>query len=50
MRRGHRHAHSRIWLVLAVLLPVGVGLAIALAGRPPADPGIDAVLAAGAEG
>ena len=49
MRRGHRKAHARGWMVLAVLLPVGVALAIALSGRPPADPNIDAILRAGAE-
>lgn len=49
MRRGHRQMHARLWLALAVLLPVAVVLAIALSGRPPADPNIGAILQSGAE-
>jgi hypothetical protein len=35
MKRRHRIAHGRIWLVLGVLLPAT--LAVALLGRQPRD-------------
>lgn len=47
MRRAHRKAHVRAWIMLAVALPVGVGLALLLrTGAPPADPGIATIRAA----
>lgn len=49
MRRGHRTVHARLWLLLALVLPVGLALAIALSDSPPADPGIAAVRAAAVE-
>lgn len=47
MRRAHRKAHVRAWIVLALVLPLGVALALVFrAGPPPADPGIATIRAA----
>jgi len=46
MRRAHRRNHVRAWVLLAVALPIGVALAIALSESVPTDDGIEAVRAA----
>lgn len=38
MRRPHRAAHVRVWLVLAVLLPLGFVLGLALRQERPVEP------------
>jgi hypothetical protein len=38
MRRGHRHAHRRIWLALALLLPAILLGGVLLRQTGPADP------------
>lgn len=38
MRRPHRTAHGRIWLALAVLLPLGFLLGLTLRQERPAEP------------
>ena len=38
MRRAHRSTHYRVWLVLAVLLPLGFLLGVALHQDRPVEP------------
>ncbi|MEZ5667243.1 MAG: hypothetical protein R3F55_07390 [Alphaproteobacteria bacterium] len=46
MRRAHRAAHARLWVVLAVAIPLGLALALLLSGPVPTDPAIDSIRAA----